>query len=231
MVDGIIDLRKQRFIRDCKEYLKRGVVSDNLRMDIVNSSPGHLEYLKKGLTYDDRRVVDAVIAKVKAMYQKRLTSNRQKVNLVASSVLENLATLDENFKIKEVMERYRETINPVKALYYDLQEIMFLYDGKSKNEHHKFLINKFSKPESFERILLAIDKDIEDIRECKNRVKTIRDEYGINSNSEYAVKITDLYNEMHQWKKLFQRFPEWVDENKDDNSSRSLVETLKDFFT
>ena len=108
---------------------------------------------------------------------------------------------------------------------------MFLYDGKSKNEHHKFLINKFSKPESFERIILAIDKDIEDIRECKNRVKLIRDEYGINSNSEYAVKITDLYNEMHQWKKLFERFPEWVDENKDDNSSRSLIETLKDFFT
>ena len=41
------------------------------------------------------------------------------------------------------MKRYRESINPVKALYYDLQEIMFLYDGRPKNKHHQFLINKF----------------------------------------------------------------------------------------
>lgn len=231
MVDGIVDFRKQRFIRDCKEYLKRGYVSDSLRMDVVNSSPGHLEYLKKGLPHDDKKIVDAVISKVKIMYQKKLSSNRQKVNIVASSVLENLSTLDEGFKIKEVMDRYRETINPVKALYYDLQEIMFLYDGKLKNEHHKFLISKFSNAESFERILLAIDKDLEELHECKSRVKIIRDEYGINSNSEYAVKVTDLHNEMQQWKKLFERFPDWVTENKDDTTRKSLFETLKDFFT
>jgi hypothetical protein len=231
LVQGIVEFRKERFIRDCKEYLRRGIITDNLRMDIVNSSPGHLEYLKKGLVHDDKKIVDAVILKVKTMYQKKLSSNRQKVNIVASSVLENLSTLDEVFKIKEVMDRYRETINPVKALYYDLQEIMFLYDGKVKNEHHRFLIGKFSNVENFERILLAIDKDLEDLYECKSRVKIIRDEYGINSNSEYAVKVTDLHNEMQQWKKLFERFPDWVTENKDDTTRKSLFETLKDFFT
>ena len=90
MVQGIVEFRKERFIRDCKEYLRRGIITDNLRMDIVNSSTGHLEYLKKGLVHDDKKIVDAVILKVKTMYQKKLSSNRQKVNIVASSVLENL---------------------------------------------------------------------------------------------------------------------------------------------
>ena len=62
------------------------------------------------------------------------------------------------------------------------------------------------------------------------RLKTIREDYGVNSNSEYARKVTDLHSEMQQWKKLFERFPEWVGENKEENP-RSLIETLKDFFS
>jgi hypothetical protein len=231
LVQGIVDLRKQRFLRDCKDYLKTGNITDSLSVDIINSSPAHIEYLKKGLSPDNIKVVNSAIERIKKLYQKQLSSNRQKVNMVASTVLENLSTLDKRFEIKEVMERYRETINPIKALYYDLQEIMFLYDGKGKKEHHKFLISKFSKQENFEEILIAVDKDIYDLHECKMRLKTIKEYYGVNSNSEYARKVTDLHSEMQQWKKLFQRFPEWVDENKDDNSSRSLVETLKDFFS
>lgn len=230
MIEGIVDLRKKRFIRDCKEYLKSGVVTDSLRVDIVNSSPGHIEYLKKGLSVDDLKIVNAVIDRIKKRYQKELTTNRQKVNMIASTVLENLSTLDERFVIKEVIDRYRETINPVKALYYDLQEIMFLYDGKSKKEHHKFLMSKFTNKASFEEIIIAVDKDIHDLHECKMRLKNIKENYGINSNSEYSRKVSDLHNEMIQWKKLFERFPEWVSENKEE-SPRSLVETLKDFFS
>lgn len=230
-MSSIIDLRKKRFLRDCKEYLKTGVVSDSLRMDIVISSPGHIEYLKKGLTVDELKLANTVIDKVKKLYQKTVSANRQKVNIIASSVLENLSTSDKRFEIPEVVIRYRETINPIKALYYDLQEIMFLYDGKTKKEHHKFLMEKFSKENAFEEIIIAVDKDIHDLHECKLRLKDIREEFSINHNIEYAKKVIDLYSEMQQWKKLFTVFPDWVDENKNNNSSRSLVETLKDFFT
>ena len=227
---GIVDLRKKRFLRDCKEYLKTGVVTDSLRTDIVISSPGHIEYLKKGLTPDELKIVNTAIDKVKKLYQKTVSANRQKVNIIASSVLENLSTLDERFIIKEVIDRYRETINPIKALYYDLQEIMFLYDGKSKKEHHRFLIEKFADASAFEEILIAVDKDIHDLHECKLRLKNIREEFSINNNIEYAKKIIDLHSEMQQWKKLFERFPEWVSENKEE-TPRSLIETLKDFFS
>lgn len=230
MVQGIVDLRKQRFLRDCKDYLKTGNITDSLSVDIINSSPAHIEYLKKGLSPDNLKVVNRVIERIKKLYQKQLSSNRQKVNMVASTVLENLSTLDKRFEIKEVIDRYRETINPVKALYYDLQEIMFLYDGKSKKEHHKFLMSKFTNKASFEEIIIAVDKDIHDLHECKMRLKNIKENYGINSNSEYSRKVSDLHNEMIQWKKLFERFPEWVSENKEE-SPRSLVETLKDFFS
>ena len=231
MSKGIIDFKKQKFIRDCKEYLKTGVIADSLRIGINNTTPGHLEYLKSGLTIDEKKVIDTAIERIKKKYVRDITNNRQKMNMVAMAALENLSTIDSRFEIKEVMERYRESINPVKALYYDLQEIMFLYDGKTKKDHHKFLIEKFNTSESFEEILLAVDRDIEDLRKCKDHLRNIRDEYSLPGTSEYSRRVIDLHNEMEQWKKLFKKFPEWVVENKSDEHKSWLSSTLNKFFS
>lgn len=231
MSKGIIDFKKQKFIRDCKEYLKTGVIADSLRIGINNTTPGHLEYLKSGLTIDDKKVIDTAIERIKKKYVQDITNNRQKMNIVAIAALENLSTIDRRFEIKEVMERYRESINPIKALYYDLQEIMFLYDGKTKKDHHKFLIEKFNTSESFEEILLAVDRDIEDLRKCKDHLRNIRDEYSLPGTSEYSRRVVDLHNEMEQWKKLFKKFPEWVVDNKSDEQKSWLRNTLNNFFS
>ena len=225
---SIIDFKKQKFLKECKEYLKTGKVSDSLSMAINNTTPGHIEFLKTNLTHDEKVVIDAVVKKIKSKFRKSITSQRQKSNIVASSVLENLSTLDKSFIIPEVMERYRESINPVKALYYDLQEIMFLYDGKTKKEHHKFLMNKFSNVSDFENIILAIDKDIEDLETCKEQLKRITSGQSIPNSSEYASRVFDTYEQLHKWKKLFRRFPDRVNENKE--SEPSLLNTLKNFF-
>ena len=128
----IIDFKKQKFIRDCIEFLKTKEMSEELKKVINTATPGYLEYLKKGETSDTVKVIETAITKVRQLSQKEITSNRQKINIIALSVLEGLSTDDTRFQIKEVTDRYRESINPVKALYYDLQEIMFLYDGKSQ---------------------------------------------------------------------------------------------------
>ena len=230
MSKDIIDFKKQKFIRDCKEYLKTGVIADSLRIGINNTTPGHLEYLKSGLTVDEKKVIDTAIERIKKKYVRDITNNRQKMNMVAMAALENLSTIDKRFEIKEVMERYRESINPIKALYYDLQEIMFLYDGKAKKEHHKFLIEKFNTKENFEEIILAVDRDIEDLRKCKDHLKNIREEYSLPGTSEYSRRVIDLHNEMEQWKKLFLKFPDWVTENKTEDSKSWLYNTLNNFF-
>jgi len=209
----VINLEKQRFIRDCKLVLKGERVTDSLRRTIIHSSPGHVEYLKRDMDMAEARLVDIVIAKVKEESKKALSASSQRINILAISVLENLATESSDFAIEEIMKRYRESINPVKALYYDLQEIMFLYDGKPKNKHHLYLINKFKDIEAFEKIIVAIDRDIRDLAECKQRVNKLKSEHNYPNTSEHLKRIVDLYNEMVQWKTLFERFPDWINEN------------------
>ena len=201
----------------------------DLRNIINSSNPSYIEYLKKDNDDSTVKVIDTVINKVRQSSQKQITASRQKINIIALATLEKLATDDKRFEIPEVIERYRETINPVKALYYDLQEIMFLYDGKQKNKHHKFLIDKFSKKESFDEILVAVNRDIEDLKECRERIRGIREQLKFSSKSEYNKKIIDLYSEMKQWKRLFEKFPNWVEEHET-GTCKGLLDTLKNFF-
>jgi len=226
---GIIDFKKQKFIRDCIEYLKTGNAEVELRAIVNSATPEYIEYIKKDIDKDTVTIIDAVIKKIRLSSQKKITSSRQKINIIALATLEKLSTDDIRFEIKEVTERYRETINPVKALYYDLQEIMFLYDGKPKNKHHKFLIDKFSDEKSFDEIIVAVDKDLVDLKECRERIMKIREELGFANKSEYYKQVIDLHNEMLQWKRLFQKFPEWVEENASTQGG-GLYQTLKNFF-
>ena len=226
----IIDFKKQKFLKECRLYLKNGEVSVSLSMAINNSTPGHIEFLKSDMADDEKNIIDIVVKKIRGTFKKNITSQRQKINILAISALENLSTLDKSFVIPKVIERYRDTINPVKALYYDLQEIMFLYDGKTKKDHHKFLIENFSDITDFNNIILAIDKDIQDLYTCKEQLKAIATSSSVSNSSEYAVRVFDTHNQLIQWKKLFERFPDWVKENED-NKRISLYETLKKFFS
>jgi len=215
--------------------MKGSPSSDSLRKTIIHSSPGHIEYLKRGLNVTESRLIDIVIAKVKEESKKSLSASSQRINILAISVLENLSTEGSEFAIEEITKRYRESINPVKALYYDLQEIMFLYDSKPKNKHHQFLINKFKDIESFEKIIEAVDKDIKDLNECKQRINKLKTDHNYPNTTEHLKKIVDLHNEMIQWKTLFEAFPEWVEDNSlpiepTHKGSKKFCKTIKDLF-
>ena len=167
--------------------------------------------------------------------KKALSASSQRINILAISVLENLSTESSEFAIDEIMKRYRESINPVKALYYDLQEIMFLYDDKPKNKHHQFLINKFKDIESFETIVEAVDKDIKDLNECKQRINKLKTDHNYPNTTVHLKKIVDLHNEMFQWKTLFEAFPEWIEDNSlpivpTDKGSKKFCRTIKNLF-
>ena len=235
MNEHIINLEKQRFIRDCKKVMKGSPASYSLRKIIINSSPGHIDFLKRGLDTTSARLIDIVIAKVKEDSKKSLSASSQRINILAISVLENLATEGSEFAIEEITKRYRESINPVKALYYDLQEIMFLYDSKPKNKHHQFLINKFKDIESFEKIIEAVDKDIKDLNECKQRINKLKTDHNYPNTTEHLKKIVDLHNEMIQWKTLFDAFPGWIEDNSlpivpTHKGSKKFCHTIKDLF-
>lgn len=233
-VEGIVNFKKEKFIRDCRDFLKTGLISDELRDIIYNSTPAEMEKLKEGENTTTLNIIDYVIENVSKMTSNDIARFKQKTNILCKNVLDTLETSDDKYMIKEVMDRYRESINPVKALYYDLQEIIFLYNDKPKTKHHIFLIDYFRDSHKIEPYLLAIDKDLTRLHECKNDIERLKYDYKINLNSIYATKIKELSAEMQLWRKLLVKFPEWVALNEKQKSKcetwwDKFVFKLKDF--
>lgn len=210
----IIDFKREKFLYECREFLRTGNISDDLRSAIYNTTPADMEKFRSSLSDENIKIFDIVINQVIKITEADIIKFKQKVNILCQNVLDTLETNNDAYIIPEIIERYRDTINPIKALYYDLQEIIFLYDGKPKNKHHMFLIELFRDETYIDRFVSAIDKDIKRLDECQNSINFLKSEYKITLNSSYATKVKELRVEMIQWKKLIMRFPEWIKENE-----------------
>lgn len=233
-MEGIVNFKKEKFIRDCRDFLKTGVISDDLRTIVYNSTAAELEKLKEHEDQNTIRIIEYVIQNVSKITSDDIARFKQKTNILCKSVLDTLETSNDKYIIPEVMNRYRDSINPVKALYYDLQEIIFLYNDKPKTKHHQFLINYFKDIHTIEPYLLAIDKDLTRLHECKNDIEKLKYDYKINLNSVYATKIKELSAEMKLWRKLLVKFPEWVEKNDEEKSKYEtwwdkFIHKIKDF--
>jgi hypothetical protein len=233
-LEGIVNFKKEKFIRDCRDFLKTGVISDDLRTIVYNSTAAELEKLKENEDQNTIRIIEYVIQNVSKITSDDIARFKQKTNILCKNVLDTLETSNDKYMIKEVMNRYRDSINPVKAVYYDLQEIIFLYNDKPKTKHHQFLIDYFRDISKIEPYLLAIDKDLTRLHECKNDIEKLKYDYKINLNSIYATKIKELSAEMKLWRKLLVKFPEWVEKNHEEKSKYEtwwdkFIYKIKDF--
>ena len=100
---------------------------------------------------------------------------------------------------------------------------------------HPTLANKFPTPNVFkneceiEPYLLAIDKDLTRLIECKREIELLKYEYKIQLNSIYATKIKELHTEMRLWRKLLIQFPKWAKDNTSQDHF-SLIEWFKKLF-
>lgn len=214
MANDIIDFKTEKFMFECREFLKSGNVSDDLRSAIYNSTPAEMETFRLKLSEENRKVFDIAISAIAKITETDIIKFKQKVNMLCQNVLDTLETNNDTYSIPEIINRYRDTINPIKALYYDLQEIIFLYDGKPKNRHHMFLIELFREESYIDKFVVAIDKDIKRLDDCLISINYLKSEYKITLNGSYATKVKELRVEMGQWKKLILRFPEWIKENE-----------------
>jgi hypothetical protein len=227
---AIIDFKTEKFMYECREFLKSGFVSDDLRSAIYNSTPAEMESFRIKLSEENRRIFDIVINEITKITETDIIKFKQKVNMLCQNVLDTLETNNDAYAIPEIISRYRDTINPIKALYYDLQEIIFLYDGKPKNRHHLFLMDLFRDRLYIDKYILAIDKDTKRLDDCLTSINYLKSEYKITLNSSYASKVKELRIEMGQWRKLILRFPDWIQENATTSKKESTFNFLTKWF-
>lgn len=88
-----------------------------------------------------------------------LFSNNPKelFELEYQNLISNLKTKNQKYRHPTIMGGYRKTINPIDALYQNLQEVLFKYDDD--NEFCVWLVNLFEDSEWLDQLLCDIEED------------------------------------------------------------------------
>ena len=116
------------------------------------------------------------------------------------------------------MDKYRKNINPIRALKYEIQEIMAMYEVVE--EYHVWIVKQFHNKEKINDIVFAIKNDMLKLKELQKKYLRAKEKYSyfVLPMSYYHCK--EMEQDMLTWIKTFQEFLKWGSE--DDIKNRYL---------
>ncbi len=133
-------------------------------------------------------------------------------------LLQKLETCNPQWKIPSVLIKYRKNINPIRALKYEIQEIMAMYEVN--DEYYIWLVKQFHNKEKINEIIFAIKNDMVKLKGLQKKYLRSKEKhsYFVLPMSYYHCK--EMETDMLSWIKTFQEFLKWGSE--DDLKNRYL---------
>lgn len=180
----IISFEEAKIKRELKKIHRT-----NLLHKLVNSS--------KNAYASSLKEINTII---KYVYRKEY---QQDFTYEYNSLLENLETKQAKFKFPTILSGYRKDMNPIDALYQNLQEALFKYD--KDNPICVWIIELFKDEQWLDDLIYAIRKDYTDINNFQH--KHYRNEHAIgygeicvlqNIKTNYAHYI-EVFSMMKDW--------------------------------
>jgi hypothetical protein len=120
------------------------------------------------------------------------------------SLESNLKTNSSKFKFPTILCNYRKGINPVVALYHNVQEALFKYDPKNKK--YVWIINLFLNKRWLTELLSAINTDIKSINTIIKKYNSNRDSTYINAKLN---ELLDKKKNLTHYAEVFVLVEEW----------------------
>jgi len=156
--NNIINFNKARITAYIQCYEKTGIVHHNL----ASFSDGvALSYARHFPSYNSM---------MKDMARVELSARNNQIR----EFEEDLEQLKDNFKTEStifmfptVLSKYRRGMNPVRALYYELQKTLFQFD--KNNYIHNWMLNLFSDKEWSDRLIKSLEIDYNSISKFQQK--------------------------------------------------------------
>ena len=158
MKGKIINFNKARIMAYMRRYEKTGVLHKNLSRVVGDRLPAVAREFKS-FVYANNELKNQRIRK------------RNNTILDFESDLEllknNFKTESVEFMFPSILCNYRRGMNPVRALYYELQKTLFQFD---KNNHvHIWIIDLFSDKEWSDRLIKSLEIDYNSISKFQQK--------------------------------------------------------------
>jgi len=165
-MDDVVDFVLLRIQHELEKYRKTKTLPFDLLEGAYSVDDIKQGYYEK-LNPKYKKIADMLIND----YEKKIKNNLDSLKVALRkdyvSTMSQLETESSDFKFPSVLSKYRPSINPVKALFYEIRELTRTYNIDS--DYHIWLLSLLQDQEYNNKIVDALSIDIKRLEKIVSR--------------------------------------------------------------
>ena len=168
-------------IRDLKEFDRSGKISNYIVTFLLKNSITKKKFyiFCEGMSRTEMKEYYGILVNA---YQKYLKNNTE-LDLQLRYDIEdsyyitssNLLTKNDIYSFPNIMSKYREDINPVRALYFEIAEINISFNLKDVD--NDYVKNQFKNDIWFKKLMTDIEHDMTSLRGIEEKFNLLKKNY------------------------------------------------------
>tara|TARA_B100000941_G_scaffold280144_1_gene246295 strand:+ start:122 stop:793 length:672 start_codon:yes stop_codon:yes gene_type:complete len=209
----IINFNQAKIAHSFEKFSRDGVITDDILENINNNF--HFESDIKDILVDysekDQERFFKILLDIKEAVKQMTSEENMDIRFSLEdeyfNLLQNLETNDTKYKIPSILIKYRKDINPIRALKFELQEIMSMYT--IEDDYHIWLVKEFKNEEKINEIVFRIKNDIIKIVQMQKKFKRAKEKYSYFVLPMSYYHCIEMEADMVSWIKTLQEFLVW----------------------
>jgi len=199
-----------RMIRDLKDFERGGKISNYLVTFLLKNSITKKKFYTfcEGMSRPEMKEYYGILVNA---YQKYLKNNTE-LDLQLRYDIEdsyyitssNLLTKNDIYSFPSIMSKYREDINPVRALYFEIAEISINY--KVSNVNSDYIKNQFTDKDWFKKLMTDIENDMTSLNGIEEKFNLLKKKYQFFTFPISYYHTQEMYKDMQKWLNTFTKF-------------------------
>jgi len=162
----IIDFVVLRITTELDKFQRTKTIPHTLLEGAIELQEIQEVYYEK-LSKEYQKIFDELLKEYHQNIGKNFESLKKAMKKDYARVVNNMSTEHESFRFKEIMNLYRPTINPVRALYYQTREVIRRFNPE--HPFHYWLVDLITDYEYNDILLDALGKDVRKLEKIIKR--------------------------------------------------------------
>lgn len=199
-----------RMIRDLKEFNRSGKISNYIVTFLLKNNITKKKFyiFCEGMSRPEMKEYYGILVNA---YQKYLKNNTE-LDLQLRYDIEdsyyitssNLLTKNDIYSFPNIMSKYREDINPVRALYFEIAEINISFNLKDID--NDYVKNQFKNDIWFKKLMTDIEHDMTSLRGIEEKFNLLKKNYQFFTFPISYYHTQEMIKDMQKWLNTFTKF-------------------------
>lgn len=209
----IINFNQAKIAHSFEQFAKDGVITDDILENIDSKFhfQSDIDDVLEDYSNKDKKKFFNILLEIKKAVKQMTSQENMDIRFELEdeyfNLIQNLETNNTKYKIPSILIKYRKDINPIRALKFELQEIMSMYTVE--DDYHLWLIKEFKKEEKIKEIMFCVKNDIIKIIEMQKKFKNAKKKYSYFVLPMSYYHCIEMETDMVKWIKTLQEFLVW----------------------